>query len=162
MTTVTTKLAAFAIAAAAFAANPLLSSDASAKPMGGFGGGGIKMGGGAFKPIGPIGGIGKGPIFKGPIKIGSPLKPIGPLKPFPPIKVGPKFPPIKPFPPICKFKGCFPHPHPPGHGHGKFWVLGGITILASAYEGCGYECYKWKSTESPYWYAKYRECRGWE
>lgn len=156
MTTFTTKLAALAIAATAVAFSPLTSSDALAKPMGGMGGGGFKMGGfGGFKP-GPIGPIGKGPVLGGPIKIGSPLKPIGPFKPFPPIKVGP----IKPLPPICKFPGC--GPKPPHHHHGKFWVLGGITILASAYQGCGYEYYKWKSTGSPFWYAKYAECRGWE
>lgn len=152
MTAFTTKLAAFALAAAAIAANPLLSTDAAAKPMGGgFGGGGMKLGGG-FKPVGPIA---KGPIFKGPIKIATPLKPLKPIKPFPPIKVGPikPFPPIKPLPPVKP-------PH--HHGHGAFWVLGGVTILATAYEGCGYEYYKWKSTDSSYWLHKYRECRGWE
>lgn len=145
MTAFTTKLAAFAIAATAVAFSPLMSSDALAKPIGG---GGMKLGGfgGGFKP---------GPVFKGPIKVGSPLKPIGPFKPFPPIKVGPvkPFPPIKPLPPVKP-------PH--HHHHGKWWVLGGVTILASQYSGCGYEYYKWKSTGSPFWYAKYAECRGWE
>lgn len=133
MTAFTTKLAALAIAAAAIGA---VSADASAKPM--------------FKPIGPIskgpifkGPIAKGPIFKGPIKVVKPIFPVKPIKPVFPIKpIGPK-----------------PHHH---HHAGAFWVLGGVTILATAYEGCGYEYYKWKSTGSDFWLDKYRECRGWE
>lgn len=80
----------------------------------------------------------KGPVFKGPIKIVKPVLPLKPLKPLP----------IKPV-----------HHH---HGHGAFWVLGGVTILATAYAGCGYEYYKWKSTDSDQWYEKYRDCRGWD
>lgn len=138
MTAISTKVAAFAIAASALIASPLLTSHASAKPAGP---GPIKVGSPIVKgPIFNKGPIFKGPIVKGPIKI---VKPNFPLKP------------------ICKGPGCFPKPSH-HHGHGALWVLGGVTILASAYEGCGYEYYKWKANDSAYWHAKYRECRGWD
>jgi len=47
-----------------------------------------------------------------------------------------------------------------GHHHGGAgWVLGALTILASDYDGCGYEYYKWKSTGKGYWRDRYHECR---
>jgi hypothetical protein len=88
---------------------------------------------------------------------------------FPPGKLDPTFPPGKgPKPPGKDPKPPGKDPKPPGkppeagHGHkGKYWVWGGITILATEYAGCGYEYYKWQSTGSQWWYARYAQCRGW-
>ena len=44
--------------------------------------------------------------------------------------------------------------------HGKYWLYGGVTILAADYSGCGYEYYKWQSTGAGYWRVRYLECRG--
>ena len=124
--------------AAALLAGAALASTANAKPLGG--------GLGSIKP-----GIGSG--FK-PVTIKPPVFKPGVLKPLPG-KI--KLPPggFKPLPP-----GGGPKPKPPhAGGHGKFWVIGGLTILATEYGGCGYEYYKWKSTGTSYWYERYVDCR---
>jgi hypothetical protein len=135
------------VAVAALASAILFASGANAIPNGGGFGGGFKPGS-ISKPIGPVKSFPVGPIKAGPFK---PL-PTGPYKPKGPIVTGP----IKPLP--------APAPAPTktgGHGHGKYWAWAGVTILASQYDGCGYEYYKWKSTGSSYWHAQYAECRGW-
>ena len=134
-------LANAAVAAAIIAGGTLLAAAAQAKPGSG---GGLKSPA-AYKPIS----LSKGAAFK-------------PIKPFPVKPIGPGV--INPGA-ACKIKGgCGGGPKPTpgaGHGHGKYWALGGITILASQYDGCGYEYYKWKSTGTSYWRAQYEECRGW-
>jgi hypothetical protein len=148
MTLITSKLTAASLAAVVIATVSMMSTTVNAKPGHGggggfkassFSGGGFKSGG--YKPIG----------FKSPSIVKGPMS-----KPFPGK--------IVKLPPICKFGKCGPGPKPAhghghGHGHGNFWLLGGVTILASQYNGCGYEYYKWKSTDSAYWYARYQECR---
>ena len=131
------------VAVVTFASAILLASGANAAPNGG----GFKSSSIA-KPIS----FPKGQAFK-------------PIKPFPVKPVGPGV--INPGV-VCKIKGGCGGPGPKpapkpdhAHGHGKYWALGGITILASQYDGCGYEYYKWKSTGSSYWHAQYAECRGW-
>jgi hypothetical protein len=117
--------------------------------------GGIQPGlGGGFKPNLPPGGFkpalppnagGLQPLPPGSIKVPPGLKP--------PVVANPCLIPGKCKPPVP--------PKPPGSSGGSKWVWGGITILATQYDGCGYEYYKWKSTGSKVWYRRYAECRGW-
>jgi len=122
-----------------------------------------------IKPLPP----GKIKFPPGKLDPSKPTFPPGKIK-FPPGKLDPTkptFPPGKgPFDP--KPPGGKPPVEPPkppkppetGHKHpkGKYWVWGGITILATEYAGCGYEYYKWQSTGSKWWYHRYAVCRGWE
>ena len=66
----------------------------------------------------------------------------------------------------CKIFGCKPGEHHHGHHHGHHWhgswAWGGITIVASDHDGCGYEYWKWKTTGWRSWKQAYRICRGWE
>lgn len=74
------------------------------------------------------------------------------------IPKGPKFPKLPSGSGGGSGGGSGEHHH---HG-GAGWVLGALTILASDYDGCGYEYYKWKSTGSGYWRERYHDCRDFE
>jgi hypothetical protein len=63
----------------------------------------------------------------------------------------------------CKIFGCKPGKnhggHHGNHKHGS-WAWGGVTIVASDHDGCGYEFWKWKTTGWRYWRHAYQSCRG--